>query len=328
MQIPILKFMKKVPGGMMVVPLILGALFNTFIPKSLMIGGFTTSLFKNSAVPLIALFLLCMGSQIKVREAGRPIKKGFVSLLSKFFVGLILTIIVGHFFGMKGILGISPLVIMSAFACTNTGLYVALADQYGDKDDVGAGAIIALSGGAFFTMIALGSTGLAHIPFLAMFAVILPVIIGFILGNVDKDMRAFLGKGQHVLTPFFSFALGAGMDFHSILKAGASGIILGVAVVFITGFVNYYCHAIFWGKKAVNFAIGTTAGNQLATPLAVAAADVALRPLVGTAMTQIATSIIISAIICPFMVGYLDKRLKAKQAKKEAKIIQEENVLV
>ena len=46
---------EKVPGGMMVVPLITGALVNTFFPKALSIGGFTTALFKNGAMPLIAL---------------------------------------------------------------------------------------------------------------------------------------------------------------------------------------------------------------------------------------------------------------------------------
>ena len=47
------KAIERVPGGMMVVPLVIGAIINTFAPQALQIGGFTTALFKNGAAPLI-----------------------------------------------------------------------------------------------------------------------------------------------------------------------------------------------------------------------------------------------------------------------------------
>lgn len=320
MKIPILKTMKKVPGGMMLVPLILGAIINTFIPHTLEIGGFTTALFKQGTGPLIALFLFIMGSQIKIKEAGKPMAKGAVSLLSKFLLGLVITLIIGHFFGMKGLWGITPLALMAAFGSANTGLYVALAEPFGDKTDMGAASIIALSGGAFFTMVALGGSGLAHIPIMSMVAVIVPILIGFIIGNIDEDSRAFLGKGQHVLTPFFGFSIGAGMTFHSIITSGAQGIVLALAVLILTGFFNFFCHKIIFKEtKAVNLAIGTTAGNQLATPAVVAAASASLIPYVSSATAQIATSVIITAILCPLLVGFMDKKLN-KNKLSESKI--------
>ncbi|WP_245980247.1 2-keto-3-deoxygluconate permease [Peribacillus asahii] len=33
-----------------------------------------------------------------------------------------------------------------------------------------------------------------------------------ILGNIDSDMRKFLGSSKLLLIPFFSFPLGAGMN--------------------------------------------------------------------------------------------------------------------
>jgi len=313
MQIPILKTMKKAPGGLMVAPLILGALINTFFPHALTIGGFTQALFKDGAQALIGMFLFCMGSQISISQAGAPIKRGFIALITKFTIGAVIAISIGKMFGIAGLFGITPMVWMSAFSSVNTGLYVAIADQFGTKDDVGAAAVIALSGGAFFTMVALGASGLANIPMLSMMAVIIPVIVGFILGNLDADMKKFLGQGRHALIPFFSFALGAGMNFQNIVKAGIPGIVLGITVVVITGFAGYFMQCAFGYKAGVSAAIGNTAGNQLATPLAIVAADVSLKPYLATATAQIATAIIVSAILCPMLVGYLDKKIKAKE---------------
>ena len=313
MNIPILKTIKRVPGGLMLVPLILGAIINTFFPHSLRIGGFTTDLFLKGTGPLIALFLFIMGSQIKLNKAKAPITRGLVSLLSKFLVGLIITVVVVKIFGISGFLGLTPLAIMAAFAAPNTGLYVALAESFGNKDDLGAASIIALSGGAFFTMIALGGAGV-HIPYMSMFAVILPILIGFILGNVDESLRSFLGKGQHVLTPFFGFSIGAGMTFYSIIKSGFAGLLLAIAVLLITGFVNYFAHRIiFKEKKAINLGIGTTGGNQLATPMIVASASSVFIPYAHAATAQVAASVIITAILCPLLVEFMDKRIKRKE---------------
>jgi len=74
--VKILRAINRVPGGLMVVPLLLGATINTFFPQILEIGGFTTALFKQGAMPLIALFLLCNGSQITIRQAGVSLSKG------------------------------------------------------------------------------------------------------------------------------------------------------------------------------------------------------------------------------------------------------------
>ena len=108
----------KVPGGLMVVPLILGALLNTLDQahlapieallqslgtaptpdghyEFLRIGGFTEALFKNGALTLIGLFLFCAASQMNLRVGGRALKKGVLLTASKYFTGLA----VGYAFG-------------------------------------------------------------------------------------------------------------------------------------------------------------------------------------------------------------------------------------
>jgi len=313
----ILKNVQKVPGGIMVVPLLLGATINTFFPEALNIGGFTTALFKSSASALIALFLLCNGAQINVRQAGNSVAKGVGLTLIKFILGAGIGWLVGSIWGMNGVLGLSPVAIIAAVTNSNGGLYAALAGQYGDASDVGAISILSLNDGPFFTMVALGAAGLASIPFMSLVACIVPILIGFILGNLDEDLREFLGKGTVICIPFFAFPLGAALNFGQIITAGLPGIILGLVSTLITGFGGFFVMKLLKAKNpAVGAAIGTTAGNAVATPEALAAVDPTLAVVAAAATVQVAAAIIVTAICCPLLVSYLDKKVKGTAGNK------------
>ncbi len=49
-RVPLFKTMQKVPAGLMLIPLVLGVLINSFAPDALRIGGFTQALFKDGAL--------------------------------------------------------------------------------------------------------------------------------------------------------------------------------------------------------------------------------------------------------------------------------------
>lgn len=305
----ILKTVQKVPGGMMVVPLLLGATINTFAPQALEIGGFTTALFKNGASALIGLFMLCNGAMINVRQAGKPLYKGAVLTLVKFILGALIGWGISTIFGPAGIIGITPLAIIAAMTNSNGGLYAALAGEYGDSSDVGALSVLAINDGPFLTMVAFGATGLANIPFMSLVACIVPLIIGFILGNLDEDCRHFFSSQSSILIPFFAFPLGAALDFKTIISAGIPGLILGVCVTLITGLAAYFASRIY-GKKRnpAAAAVGTTAGNAVATPEAIAMSDASLAPFVPAATAQVAASVIVTAVLCPIITSFLARK--------------------
>lgn len=305
----ILKTIQKVPGGMMVVPLLLGATINTFAPQALEIGGFTTALFKNGASTLIGLFMLCNGAMINVKQAGKPLYKGAVLTLVKFILGAFIGWGISTIFGPAGIIGITPLAIIAAMTNSNGGLYAALAGEYGDSSDVGALSVLAINDGPFLTMVAFGATGLANIPFMSLVACIVPLIIGFILGNLDEDCRNFFSSQSSILIPFFAFPLGAALDFKTIISAGIPGLILGVSVTLITGLAAYFASRVY-GKKRnpAAAAVGTTAGNAVATPEAIAMSDASLAPFVPAATAQVAASVIVTAVLCPIITSFLAKK--------------------
>ena len=309
----ILKTIQKVPGGLMAIPLLLGALINTIFPSALQIGGFTTGLFTGSSA-LMGLFLVCSGASIRFNQVGVPLYKGILLTFIKFMLGVLVGWCVQLAFGPAGILGITPFVLIAALTNSNGAIYTTLASQYGDATDVGAISILSLNDGPFFTMIALGATGLADIPIMSLVAAIVPIIVGFILGNLDEDIRKLLENGVTMVIPFCAFALGASMSFTTILQAGMAGVLLGLLVVVITGFGGYLIYNVLLRRKGcIGAAIGTTAGNAIATPAAVVAADPSLAPFEAAATTQIAAAVIITAILCPLLVSYLNNKSRTEQ---------------
>ena len=308
----------KIPGGMMVVPLVLGALINTFMPSALNIGGFTTALFKNGASPLIGAFLLCMGAGISIKAAPRALLQGSSITFTKLIVAILIGLAVEKFFGANGIWGISGLAIIAAMSNSNGGLYAALVGEFGNERDVGAISILSLNDGPFFTMIALGAAGMANIPMMALVAVLVPLVVGMILGNLDPKMREFLTKGGPLLIPFFAFALGAGINLEMLLQGGIAGVLLGVLTTFVGGFFNIQADRLVGGSGIAGAAASSTAGNAVATPLAIATADPSLLEVTQAAAPLIAASVITTAILTPVLTSWV--------AKRNARLMPQENI--
>ena len=106
--------MRKVPGGIIIVPLFIGVILNTLVPDALQIGGFTTGMFKTGANCLLGLFLLLNGASINVRKIGMPLYKGVVLTAIKFALGVALGMLVNVLVGPAGILGVTPMAIIAA----------------------------------------------------------------------------------------------------------------------------------------------------------------------------------------------------------------------
>lgn len=152
---------EKVPGGMMIVPLLLGAIITTLFPTlGKTFGSFTGALMTGS-LPILAVFYVCMGATINFKATPYILKKGGTLLATKIVTGVIVGFIAGQFLG-NGMIsegffaGLSVLAIVAAMNDTNGGLYMALMGQFGKKEDVGAYSVMSLESGPFFTMLSLG----------------------------------------------------------------------------------------------------------------------------------------------------------------------------
>lgn len=303
----IMQSVKKVPGGMMIIPLILGVLMNTIWPEffDYFKGTFTTHLWKTGAMPILAVFLFCNGTTISLKEAGTTVYKGCVLTTVKVLVGIACGLFVGRVFGETGFMGVTSIAVIAAFANSNGGLYAALAGEYGDATDVGGVSILALNDGPFFTMLALGAAGYV-VPVNTLIGCLIPILAGIILGNLDADIKEFCKPGASMLIPFFAFPLGANLTLASFVVAGLPGIVMGILCTLITGLAGYLVYKLLRiDRPAIGAAIGTTAGNAAATPAALAAAGVITTQLSDIATAQVSAAIIVTSILCPLLVTFL-----------------------
>ena len=315
----IMNFIKKVPAGMMVVPLILGCLVNTFFPDALQIGGITTATFSSAGGSCtLGIMLFCMGTTLTLKDMPAIIKRGGLLLVAKFAVGAGLGILVGKIFGNVGILGISSMAIICAVTNSNGSVYYALMEEYGDDKDCACMPILALNDGPFLTLVALGTSGLADIPFMGLLASVVPILAGMILGNLDPKIREFFGPVGAAIIPFAGFSLGAGINLTNVIKGGISGIILGLVTVFIGGAFIVFCDR-FIGKRPgyAGWAIATTAGNAVAVPAAIALADPTWEAFASVATVQVAASTVLSALLVPFITTWWAKKYGCPKYPKE-----------
>jgi 2-keto-3-deoxygluconate permease len=319
MQIPIKRAIERVPGGLMVVPLLCGAVATTLFPDAAkFFGSFTGALF-TGALPILAVFFVCTGASIDFRATPYILRKGGTLFAVKIGIGILLGVVFGRVLGESPVgagmfAGISTLAIVAAMNDTNGGLYMALMGQYGQARDVGAYSVMSLESGPFLTMLTLGVAGLSAFPWPTLLGGILPLLVGMLLGNLDREMREFLGRAVPVLIPFFAFALGANLDLTRVWQAGLLGLGLGLGVVAVTGIPLYFADRLSGGNGVAGIAAASTAGNAVAVPAIVASANSAYADAAAKATILVAACVVVTAIVVPLVTAWTARRIAARTA--------------
>lgn len=311
----LLNKMKKLPGGLVIIPLVIAVLIATFVPQAFQIGGYVTALFYEGNSAMMGFFLIVCGSTINIKQVGMPLYKGVTLTGLKFVLGVVFGLLVGRICGPDGFLGITPFVMIAAITNSNGSLYISLSSQFGNATDTGAISILSLNDGPFFTLVALGATGLASIPINSLIATLVPILIGFIWGNLDTGFRKACATAQPIVTFFMTISIGAKTDVKTIVTAGAAGIVLGL-ISAVTAVLFFFLFNLLLPKKernAMGAAVGTTALNSAMTPAAVAEADPSMAQYTEMATAQCATASIITLFLCPFIVAFFDKMMQKKQ---------------
>ncbi|MEN2367095.1 2-keto-3-deoxygluconate permease [Levilactobacillus brevis] len=282
------KNIEKIPGGMMVVPLVIGAIIHTIWPKAdVALTGVTGSYMVGTSV-ILFIFFFAVGTNINLKSSGKIAAKGVTLLLGK--------------------------VILAAFNASNGGLYVALMTTIPNRDvDVAAYPFFSIQSGPFFTMITLGLAGIGAFPWPALVSTLVPFVLGMIVGGLDHDMRDLFSPLQGGLVPFFAFTIGYSLNLDMILQSGLVGILVGVLVVFVSGYVLYLLDRyVVRSDGLAGWAASSTAGAAVSVPIVIAQMNPAFKSTAGSATAIVATSVLVSAILTPIVTMWYYRRLVKK----------------
>lgn len=300
----------RLPGDIMIYPMIIGLLLNTFCPSILDMGGFFTAVARNGQSPIVGAILLFIGAGIDIHSTPKAIKTGFAILIPKLVLSIALGLCVALFFG-DNFLGLSSVSIIGGISFCNIALYTGIMAEYGNDAEEGAVAVLCLTIGPTITMIALGAAGIVDIPVATIVGSLLPLVIGIALGNLFPFMQEFLPAGQNPCILVIGFALGCGMSLEKFVIGGLSGILLALLCLAI-GFVTLASDRLTGGTGRAGIACGTVAGTAMMTPVALASLSEHYAETSAVAAAQIATAVIITAIVAPMLTGWLDRRLREK----------------
>lgn len=309
---------EKILGGMMLVPLFLGAICHTFAPDSgKYFGSFTNGLISGT-VPILAVWFFCMGASIKLSATGTVLRKSGTLVVTKIAVAWVVAALASHFIPENGVefgffAGLSTLALVASMDMTNGGLYASIMQQYGTKEEAGAFVLMSLESGPLMTMIILGTAGIASFEPHVFVGAVLPFLVGFALGNLDPELREFFGKAVQTLIPFFAFALGNTINLAVIAQTGLLGIALGVAVIIVTGIPLMLADKfIGGGDGTAGIAASSSAGAAVATPVLIAEMVPQFKAAAPAATALVATSVIVTSILVPIITAMWARRMRNK----------------
>ena len=294
-------FIKKIPASSIIIPMLISSLLNTLAPGAMRIGPMSTAFSSEVGLnAIIYITLVAVGSQLTIKRFLKAIKRGFTLLISKVITSIIVSFIYVKVFGKIGFFGISSLAFISAISNQNNSIFIGMTNDYGDEYDIASAAIMALISVPIFTFTILSFLRVAKITSNSIVDFIIPLIVGIVLGNIDKNFCEFLAGTQKYIMPFLGFSIGSGIDLMEIFKGGAAGIVLSVLTL-LSAFIISLPADVFINKRPGWAAISTytAAGNSVIVPYLVADLDKSWEPYADAAAAQLGTVVILSSILVP-----------------------------
>ena len=285
-------FLNKIPAGTMFVPLVISAIISTICIEVGLgtgtsgsgetlweyLGNPMKDLFgKSGQMLLIGLMLFCTGTMIKPHDFVDVFKRGFWVILARLLPAYLICAIVWLTCGAKGFCGIDFITFTCVVTSANAALYMGIIPPYADNSDRAAFPVMLILSMPLLPFIFISSFGslsgdassatLQKV--VQIFSLLIPFILGFILGNLDSKIREVFKGGNTIILPFLGFEFGSTINLVNAFKPSVllAAILLTIIFWAITMIIPYIVDR-FILKRPGYASIGSSslAGVSLSIP--------------------------------------------------------------
>jgi len=315
-----IKIIKKIPAYIMTVPLFLGIMINLILNATMSEESYTgyTDVVGTITTVLMAILVFGICSQLNFRKLGKSVVRGGILLVFKFGMSAVIGVSVGLIFGSTGFWGLSALAVVAAMSNANTALFAGISQTYGEEPDTPSLMVLCLCNSPAFTLIVLVASGFSQVNVFQLLLPIIPMALGIAVGNIWPKIQPVLYKAAGAILPVFALLLGTTISLLQALQGGAQGLLLGLATLIFTGLLAFFVSRIYMGKgkfSPMAAGIGTTAGTAILTPSFIASIGGVSDETAAQATTQVAGSMILTAILAPILVALLFKYEQKRREK-------------
>lgn len=305
---------RKIPGGLLLIPMFISAIFNTFLPDLFYIGGLTQALLTREGLNYV-LGAACFfsGTLLDIGRVKLVIKKHGSLIVIKTIISIILGYLFIRAFGTFGILGISAITFVSVIASTNPSLYLSLVEEYGVKDDLGAFGLLGMICVPAYPMFIYGLSQGGSMDWMPIISTLIPLLIGMALGNLDKNFTTFFSPGVGILIPLMGWSFGTSINLMDATSAGIQGIILVILYYILMALPLYIVEKkILKGDGVVALSMSSIAGMSVSVPPLLAQTSPEIAPIASAAAAQITLGVIITSFLTPYIIKRLYKNKEVR----------------
>jgi len=319
-RIPIVAILKKIPGGKIIIPLIIGSLIVTICSACGVndpwgqVGSPSQILFSSTGITIVLGFMLFFtGTQIDIRKMKPMLGRGFPLMVFRLGIAYALSLLYFKIANVDGWLKISFVALTACLCCTNAGMFMGLVNDYGDDADYSYFGLLLLTALPTFPMMLIQSSTGGSIDYMSMISILLPFFFGLLLGNIDPNIRKAFKHGNDVVIPFLGFQFGSAINLVVAVTMIPQGLIL-IACWYILGVIPSYLIERGIMRRPGYISIGSSAmaGVALSIPPLALKEGIITAEQNSNALAMLALVLVVTSVLCPLLTDFNNKKYYIK----------------